>query len=237
MQAIILAGGKGTRLLPYTKKIPKPLLPIDDIPIIEIIIRQLKVHGFDTIILAVGHMHHLFQSFFEDGSKFGVKISYTVESKPLGTAGALSKCFSKLDENFLMMNGDILTTLDFQNLMNFHIKESSDFTIATHNRTVKIDYGVLESDNSKNLLRYIEKPHYDYMVSMGINIVNKSSIKKYIRKEKYLDIPDLVKELIKYKSKILCYKETCDWLDIGRVDDYEKASSVFLRNKNKYLID
>jgi len=237
MQAIILAGGKGTRLLPYTKTIPKPLLPIDDIPIIEIIIRQLKVHGFDTIIIAVGHMHHLFQSFFEDGSKFGVKISYTIESTPLGTAGALSKCFSELEENFLMMNGDILTTLNFQNLMNFHIKKNNDFSIATHNRTVKIDYGVLKSDNSNNLLRYIEKPHYDYMVSMGINIVKKSSIKKFINEEKYLDIPDLVKELIKNKSKILCYKETCDWLDIGRVDDYEEASSILLRNKNKYLID
>ncbi len=237
MQAIILAGGKGTRLLPYTKTIPKPLLPIEDIPIIEIIIRQLKVHGFNSIILAVGHMHHLFQSFFEDGSKFGVKISYTVENIPLGTAGALSKCFSELEENFLMMNGDILTTLNFQNLMNFHTKENNDFSIATHNRTVKIDYGVLESDNSNNLLRYIEKPHYDYKVSMGINIVRKSSIKKYIDEEKYLDIPDLVKELLKNKSKILCYKENCDWLDIGRVDDYEEASSIFLRNKKKYLID
>ena len=112
-----------------------------------------------------------------------------------------------------------------------YLKENNDFSIATHNRTVKIDYGVLESDNSKNLLRYIEKPHYDYMVSMGINIVKKSSIKKYIDEEKYLDIPDLVKELITNKSKILCYKETCDWLDIGRVDDYEKASSSNLSNK------
>ena len=237
MQAIILAGGKGTRLLPYTKTIPKPLLPIGDIPIIEIIIRQLKVQGFDSIILAVGHMHHLFQSFFEDGSKFGVNISYTVESKPLGTAGAISKCFLNLDENFLIMNGDILTTLNFQNLMNFHLEEKNDFSIAVHNRTVKIDYGVLETDNSNNIQRYIEKPHYDYTVSMGINVVKKSSIKNYIKEEKYLDIPDLVKELIKNKSKILCYKESCDWLDIGRVDDYKDASSIFIKNKKKYLLD
>ena len=235
MQAIILAGGKGTRLHPYTKSIPKPLLPIGEIPIIEIIIRQLKEHGFKSCILAVGHMHHLFQAFFEDGKKFGIKISYSIESSPLGTAGVLGNCLDELEDNFLIMNGDILTTLNFSKLMLFHKNQKNDFSISIHNRKVDIDYGVMEIGENDNLLRYIEKPQYDYKVSMGINVIRKESIKNLILNSTYLDIPDLVKKMIIKKLKVFCYHEECDWLDIGRFDDYEKATSIFKKNKKKYL--
>lgn len=238
MQAIILAGGKGTRLHPYTKNIPKPLLPVGDHPIVEIIIKQLKQHGFKSIILAVGHMHHLFSAFFEqNGDQYGIDIQFAIEDKPLGTAGVLSNCIDLLDEDFLIINGDILTTLNYQSFAKYHIGMNNDFTIAVHERTVDIDYGVLEFDKKNKLKKYIEKPKYNYQVSMGINMLRKKSVINYIKFNEYLDVPDLVKKMLNDDQKIERYSENCDWLDIGRPDDYEKASSIFNKEKNKYFND
>ena len=147
MKAVILAGGKGTRLKPYTTVFPKPLMPINDKPILEIVIRQLKSHAFDDVIITVGHLAELIVTFFGDGSKFGVKIEYSREDKPLGTAGGLGLVKDELNETFLMMNGDVLTTLDYSDLVSYHKRNDAIATIALKKRDVKIDFVVVEIDD------------------------------------------------------------------------------------------
>ena len=235
MQALILAGGKGTRLMPYTANLPKPLVPIDDIPILEVIIKQLKFYGVKKIIMAVGHLHHLIEAYFKDGSDFGISIKYSLEIKPLGTAGPISLVIDDLDNNFIVLNGDLLTSIDFAEIYNNHIKEKASATIATFRRQVNIDFGVLELDEKSELKKYIEKPTFDYKVSMGINVFNKVSIKKFLKKNKYLDIPNLMMMLKKNGHKVLCHEQDCKWVDIGRVEDYEIANQVFTENKKIFL--
>jgi NDP-mannose synthase len=235
MQAVILAGGKGTRLRPYTTVLPKPLMPIGDMPIMEIVLRQLKLAGFDSVILAVGYMHHLFESFFQDGARYGLKITYSFEDEPLGTAGPLSLILDRLEENFLVMNGDLLTTLNYKNLFDNHLQSKSAATIALHRRTVNIDFGVIKYDEDNRLIGYSEKPSYDYDVSMGVNVLNKASISKVVNAGSYLDIPDLMMYLKARGELVTCYREECDWLDIGRVDDYQLAVDLFEKNKSKFL--
>jgi NDP-mannose synthase len=232
MQAIILAGGKGSRLKPFTTNFPKPLVPIDDIPILEIILKQLKYYGVKDVVLAVNHMADLIMAFFKNGEKLGLNISYSVESEPLGTAGPIS-IVKNLDENFLVLNGDVLTTLNFKSFFNFHKKKKTISTIATFNKEVKIDLGVLET-NGDVFDDYIEKPTYNFTVSMGIYVFNKSIV-QYLEKGTPLDIPDLILKLKENKEEICCYKGDYDWLDIGRVDDYEMATKIFKEQKSKYL--
>jgi NDP-sugar pyrophosphorylase family protein len=170
MKAVILAGGKGTRLKPYTTVFPKPLMPIGDKPILEIVVRQLKSHGFEELIMAVGHLAELIMTFFNNGSKYGVKIKYTREDKPLGTAGPLALMKGELNESFLMINGDVLTTLNYSDLIDYHKKNGAIATIALNKRTVKIDFGVPEVDKANNIVGYTEKPGIEYLVSMGVYV-------------------------------------------------------------------
>ncbi len=235
MQALILAGGKGTRLRPYTAIMPKPLMPIGDMPILEILIRQLKEQGVDSIILAVGYLHHMIEAYFEDGKKFGIPITYSLENEPLGTAGPIKLVLKDLDENFLVLNGDLLTTINFSNLFNAHLEAKAAATIAAFKRTVDIDFGVLEINEKSELENYSEKPIFDFDVSMGINVFNKSAIEGIIEDLDYIDIPDLMMELNKEKKKIFCYQEDCDWLDIGRIEDYNTAVDIFESNKKSFL--
>lgn len=222
MKAVILAGGKGTRLKPYTTVFPKPLMPIGDKPILEIVVRQLKSYGFNEIIMAVGHLAELIMTFFNDGSKYGVKIKYTREDKPLGTAGPLALMKDKLNEPFLMMNGDVLTTLDYSDLVNYHKRNEAIATIALKKRDVKIDFGVVELDDSNSIVGYSEKPKIDYLVSMGIYVFE-PRVLEYIRPNEYLDFPDLIKELISNGETVKGYVYDEYWLDIGRPNDYERA--------------
>ena len=235
MQALILAGGKGTRLRPYTAIMPKPLMPIGDMPILEILIRQLKEQGVDSIILAVGYLHHMIEAYFEDGKKFDIPITYSLENEPLGTAGPIKLVLKDLDENFLVLNGDLLTTINFSNLFNAHLEAKAAATIAAFKRTVDIDFGVLEINEKSELENYSEKPIFDFDVSMGINVFNKSAIEGIIEDLDYIDIPDLMMELNKEKKKIFCYQEDCDWLDIGRIEDYNTAVDIFESNKKSFL--
>lgn len=235
MQAIILAGGKGTRLMPYTANLPKPLMPIDDIPILEILVRQLKIYGVEKIIIAVGYLHHMIEEYFGNGSSYGVSISYSLEKEALGTAGPISLVMNDLEENFLVLNGDLLTTINFSNIFDAHIKSKAAATISTFSRKVNIDFGVLELNKNSELEKYIEKPTYDYKVSMGINVFRKNSIKSFIKKGQYLDIPNLMMALRSNGKKVFCYEEDCSWLDIGRVDDYKDAVTVFSKNKKIFL--
>ena len=235
MQALILAGGKGTRLMPYTANMPKPLMPVDDIPILEILVRQLKARGIKKIIMAVGYLNHMIEAYFGDGSNFGISIKYSLEKKPLGTAGPIGLIYDDLDENFIVLNGDLLTTINFKNIYKAHLNKKAAATIATFPRKVLIDFGVLELNDKDELESYTEKPTYDYKVSMGINVFNKKAIESFVKKNEYLDIPKLMMLLKKNGDKVFCYHEDCKWLDIGRIDDYQQAVKIFSKNKKVFL--
>jgi len=233
MQAVILAGGKGIRLRPYTTVLPKPLMPIGDYPILEVVIRQLKKFGFNRIILSVGHQHELFMAFFGNGEKWGIKINYFIEDEPLGTAAPI-KYIQNLDDNFLLMNGDILTDLNYNELMEYHKNKGGVITIATHNRVQKIDYGVLEYNMNNILTAYKEKPQFNYSVSMGIYILSKKTV-DLIPERVYFDFPSLVLEALQNEKKVICFPYDGYWMDIGRIDDYENAIDDFEKMKGKLL--
>lgn len=235
MQAVILAGGKGTRLRPYTTVIPKPLMPVGDMPILEIILRQLKRAGVSEVIVAVGYMGQLIEAFFQDGARLGLKITYSFEEQALGTAGPLALVRDRLQENFLVMNGDLLTTLDYGKLFQAHLAAGAAATIGTYEREVKIDFGVLETDDKGRLARYIEKPTYRFQVSMGVNILNRAKASQFLERGKYLDIPDLMTRLQSQGETVLCHREPCYWLDIGRLDDYQTAMDIFESRRAEFL--
>lgn len=211
-------------------------MPVGDKPILEIIINQLKTGGFDSVILAVGHLHHMIEAHFQDGSKYGLSIEYSIETKRLGTAGPMGLVMDKLSDNFLVMNGDLLTNLDYANLMSFHLRRNAAASIAVQKRTVNIDYGVLDFDTNKQLVDYREKPHLDYFVSMGINAIRKTSIQALVNGEDFFDIPDLMKTLVTNGQSVCCYESECDWLDIGRPDDYHAAMETFEQNPEKFQV-
>lgn len=223
MKVVVLAGGKGTRLRPYTTVFPKPLMPVGEKPILEIIIDQLKSHGLKDIIITVGYLGDLLINFFGDGSKLDINVEYSKESYPLGTAGGLGLIKEKLKETFLMMNGDILTTLNYADLINYHKENGAVATVALKNRDVYIDFGVVGIDSTNSIKEYTEKPTLNYLVSMGIYVFE-PRILKYINTGEKLDFPDLVKILIANGETVKGYVFNDYWLDIGRPDDYEKAN-------------
>lgn len=233
MKAVILAGGRGTRLYPYTNILPKPLMPIDDMPILEVIIRQLKNAGIEEIILTVGHLSELLKAFFGDGKQFGVNIHYSYEEKPLGTAGPLG-LIKNLDETFLVLNGDVLTDICFAELIDFHQKEKAMATIAMHKRSEKIDLGVILCDGGSTVVGYVEKPTYDYQVSMGIYVFDPALI-KYIQPGRYLDFPNLVHKLLGEEEKVAGYLFDGYWQDLGRKDDYERATKDFVNMRERFF--
>ncbi|MGA1979146.1 MAG: sugar phosphate nucleotidyltransferase [Sedimentisphaerales bacterium] len=235
MKAVILAGGKGTRLRPYTTVFPKPLVPVGDMPILEIVLRQLKRNGIEEITLAVGHLAGLIKAFFGNGEKLGLNITYSMEDKPLGTVGPLS-LIDGLVSDFLVMNGDLLTTLSYSDLIDKHKEKKAMATIAVHRRDVKIDLGVLKFNEESNVTEYIEKPTYHYWVSMGVYVFS-PDILKYAEKNKYLDFPDLIHILLEKEKKVYGYQSNDYWLDIGRQDDYQEAIEVFESKKHLFLGD
>ena len=233
MKAIILAGGKGKRLAPYTTILPKPLMPLGDMSIIEIVIRQLSYYGIKDITLAVGYLSELIMTFCSDGKKFGTTIDYSYEEEPLGTAGPLS-LIHKPSEAFLVMNGDILTSLNYKELFSYHNKSKNLATIVTYKRDEKIEFGVIKSDSNNQVLEYIEKPINNYNVSTGIYIFE-PKVLDYINVGMYMNLPDLIKILIDNKQKVGCYNLSGHWLDIGRRDDYEVAIQNFADNRAEFL--
>ena len=172
MQAIIMAGGQGTRLRPYTNILPKPLLPIGNKSILDINIKQLAKSGIDNVIIAVGYLGEIIETVIGNGDKYGIKINYSYEDKPLGTVGGLALMKNLLEDQFIVMNGDILHTLDFEILFNDHINSKRHVTITTYTQKHTVRLGVLELQD-KNIIEYIEKPTNEYVVSMGIYVLNK----------------------------------------------------------------
>ena len=233
MKAVILAGGKGTRLAPYTTVFPKPLLPIDEIPILEIVLRQLAYYGFDDATLAVGYLAELLMAYCGDGNKFGLKIDYSREEQPLGTAGPIS-LVENLDETFLVMNGDLLTTLDYNQLHRYHLERGAIATLAAYHREVQIDFGVVEADENNWVQDYIEKPTYHYSVCTGVYIFE-PEILDFIPFNQKLDLPELILNLIDNGQRVNVYKFDGYWLDIGRHDDYEMATKEFAAHRNIFL--
>ena len=233
MKAVVLAGGKGARLAPYTNILPKPLMPIGDIPILEVLIRQMKRYGIEEIILTVGHLSELLRTFFQEGSRFGVRISYSYEEEPLGTAGPLAMV-DGLNDTFLVTNGDVLTTLNLDDLIDFHRQQDAAATIAMYNRSVRIDLGVIECNGNYEIENYVEKPTLEYTVSMGIYVFE-PKVLGYIPRGAYLDFPDLVLKLIESGEKVVGFPFDGYWQDLGRQDDYEQATSDFEEMKEEFL--
>jgi NDP-sugar pyrophosphorylase family protein len=231
-RAIILAGGRGTRLRPYTVVLPKPLMPIGDYPILEVVIRQLVRHGFDHITLAVNHQAELIRAFFGDGSRWNVRIDYSLESEPLGTIGPL-RLISDLPKHFLVMNGDVLTDLDFTEFYDNHSAADRLFTIASYKRIHQIDYGVLDCDPSGLLAGFHEKPTRSYDVSMGIYMVA-HEILRYVPSKSY-GFDHLMLDLLADKRDIFVESFIGYWLDIGRPDDYMRAIEEFEDMKDRFL--
>lgn len=223
MKAVILAGGKGTRLKPYTTVFPKPLMPIGDRPILEIIIRQLRSQGLRDIIITVGHLGELIMTFFGDGNQLEVNIKYSKEDEPLGTAGCLELIKKELKETFIMINGDILTTLNFSELINYHKRNGAIATIALKKREIYIDFGIVELDRSNSIKGYTEKPTINHLVSMGVYVFEPRVV-EYIKPGQKLDFPELIKVLISRGEVVKGFVFDGYWLDIGRTEDYEKAN-------------
>ncbi len=232
-KAVVLAGGKGRRLEPYTRIIPKPLMPIGDKPILEIILKQMKRAGIREVTLTVGHLADLMRLFFQDGSRFGLKINYAQEKTPLGTSGPLANV-EGLDSTFLVTNGDVLTTLDLDDLFAFHKARGGIATIATHKRKIDINLGVVDLDGDSRVVDYHEKPTIDYLVSMGIYVFE-PRILDYIPKDQYLDFPDLVLKLVAAGEKVSGYVFRGYWEDLGRPDDYDRASTDFEKMRAQFL--
>jgi NDP-sugar pyrophosphorylase family protein len=221
MEAVILAGGKGTRLRPYTTILPKPLMPVGERPILEVVIGQLRVAGIKKITMAVNHMADLIMAFFGNGERFGVKITYSIEDKPLGTVGPI-KLIKDLPESFIVMNGDILTDIDYADLYAKHLDSGADLTIATYQRDNKIDFGVLEIESGR-LTGFHEKPVYLFNVSMGIYVFNRVLLSR-VPTNQHFGIDNLVLAMLADKHPINTYLFRGYWLDIGRPDDFDQAN-------------
>ncbi len=235
MKAVILAGGKGTRLAPYTTVLPKPLVPVDDMPVLEVVIRQLIRAGFLDITLTLGHLGTLIRAFLEahQGLTREATVRFVEEEQPTGTAGSLT-LVPGLDDTFLVMNGDILTTLDYGRLVECHKRSGAALTIAGHRKHVKIDLGVLHLDpGGTRVVGYEEKPEFDYPVSMGV-YVYEPRVLPYIPRDTYFDFPSLVLKLLEAGETVACHPSDDIWLDIGRHEDHAAAQAVFEEHRTQF---
>jgi len=237
VRAVILAGGRGTRLAPYTTVFPKPLVPVGEYPIIEIILRQLQAQGVRRVTLAVGYLSSLLRAYLDQrkGVFDSLEIDYVSEEAPTGTAGALGFMPDLVSEEFfLVMNGDVLTTIDLAEMIRHHQQSGSDLTIATAARSVDVDLGVLDIDSDGRVVGYREKPKLEYEVSMGIYLYSPRAL-SWIEKGVYLDFPTLILKMIAEGQRVVSYRTDCLWLDIGRHDDYVRAVEIFQQHEDDFL--
>ena len=232
-RAVVLAGGLGTRLRPYTVVLPKPLMPVGEYPILEIVVRQLARHGFDHVTLAVNHQAELIKAFFGDGSKWNLRIDYSLEDKPLGTMAPL-RLIGDLPDNFLVMNGDILTDLDFAAFHEAHASAGELFTISSFRREHKVDYGVLQADATHGLVDFQEKPTHHFEVSMGVYMLSRNVL-AYIPAEGPFGFDGLMRTLLAARRTVRVRTYSGYWLDIGRADDYMRAIDEFGAMQERFL--
>ncbi len=233
LRAVILAGGKGTRLMPFTVNFPKPLVPLGDKPILEVLVARLLHFGITDITLTLGHLGELIKAYFHHRQQVTQRMTlrYVEEEEPTGTAGSLA-LVPGLTDTFLAMNGDLLTDLDLDALVDFHRTQQAQLTIATHARRVKIDLGVLEFDDAYRVTGYVEKPESTYRVSMGI-YVYEPTVLRHIKRDEHLDFPDLVLRLLAAGERVCAYPADCLWLDIGRPDDYARAQELYAEKREE----
>lgn len=221
-RAVVLAGGKGARLLPYTALLPKPLVPIGEKPILDFVLRSLKKSGFKRVTICVGHLAELIQAYFGDGRKWGIELDYSIEDKPLSTIGPLAYV-DDLGEDFLVMNGDVLTDLNLASVFHAHRRSGVDLTVATHRREQPINYGVLQYDpKSRRLLSFEEKPTLPYDVSMGVYVLNRRCL-DHVKRGKSFGFDQLVCRLLEIGRPVGSHPYAGRWLDVGRPEDYDLA--------------
>jgi len=235
MQAVIMAGGNGSRLHPYTSVIPKPLIPINNVPIIEIIVKQLRHYGFSKISIALGYLAELIKAFLGDGSKYGLHIDYSIEATPLGTISPLT-LLQDLESTILVMNADLLTTLDYRAFMDFHRAQSAAVTIGTCCKAIPTDLGVVETNGEYRLRQYLEKPEIKINVSMGVYAFE-SRLLAYLPKDQPVHFPDFINQLIQRGENVIGYPFKGYWLDIGRHCDYDRAVREFNQIRGELHID
>jgi NDP-mannose synthase len=226
LTTVVLAGGRGTRLAPYTSILPKPLMPIGDRSILEVVVGQLEEAGIVDIHFCVGYLAHLIEAVFDSRQNGHVNITYVHEQEALGTAGPL-RLVDGLDSTFMVMNGDVLSTIDYANLVGFHREHGNALTIATHERSIKIDYGMLHLDEDSQVRAYDEKPTISSRVSMGIYVMEPEVI-EHVPEDEYFDFPDLVRVLLAHGERVGAYAHDGMWFDIGRREDYERATDAWL---------
>lgn len=233
-RAVVLAGGQGSRLRPYTVVLPKPLMPIGEYPILEVILRQLAGQGFDQVTLAVNYQAEIVRAFCGDGSRWGIRIDYSLETVPLSTIAPLC-LIHDLPETFLLMNGDVLTDLPMQKLYEEHVSQKRQFTVAASERTNIVDYGVLHASENR-LIGFEEKPTFQYLVSMGVYIMSRSLLERVPKGQKY-GFDDLMLDMLARKESVHVERYAGYWLDIGRVDDYMRAVDEFSDRRKQLLPD
>lgn len=234
-QAVVMAGGKGTRLHPYSALFPKPLMPLNDMPVLELLLRQMKCAGITDVILAVNHLSHLLEAFFRDGERLGLNIRYRLEDQPLGTAGALGAMLDDLDDAFFVTNGDLLTTLSLEHMMDAHRDSGADVSIGVFEREVKIDFGLIEIDERSRMTAYREKPKSTHFVSMGVYALSREAVRQHLVPNEYLDMPNLITKVKASGGDVNCFHEDCVWLDIGRPDDFALAQQMFVQDRSLFL--
>lgn len=219
-------------MAPYTKVLPKGLLPVGEQPMLEILVKQLRQHGFTRIIMACGYRANFIQSYFGNGSAWNVSITYQVEAEPLGTAGPL-KTIPDLSEPFLLINCDVLTTLSFRKLWEFHASADSLLTVAAQQKPIPIEFGVLETEGDR-VVRFVEKPVHNARVNMGIYVME-PDVLDYIPEKQFFDIPDLIHALLADNKPVRHYENEALWIDVGRPADFTKANELYHRWKHLLL--
>jgi NDP-sugar pyrophosphorylase family protein len=233
MQAVIMAGGRGTRLDPYTTVLPKPLMPLSDRPIVDVILRQLVGAGVEAISISVGHLGSLIESWINQQGDYGIPISFVYEDHPLGTAGSLAK-IEKLDGTFLAMNGDILTTLRYRDLVEHHRRSGAVATMAVTDRAVEVEYGLVHADEKGHVIDLEEKPHIPYTVSMGVYAFE-AAITRHIGPGERVDFPDLLLRAKAAGDLVVTYPFKGYWRDIGNREDYAAAIEDFAADKERFI--
>jgi NDP-sugar pyrophosphorylase family protein len=223
MEAVILAGGKGTRLKPYTTTIPKPLVPVGERPILGIVLEQLRSAGVKKVTLTVNHMSELIMAFFGSGERFGLQIEYSLEDKPLSTVAPV-KLIKNLPEHFIVMNGDLLTDIDFAGFYDYHVKSGCELTVATYQRDAVIDFGVIDVDrDTHRAIGFREKPAYHFDVSTGVYVYSRCVLDR-VPDDRSYGFDNLMLDMLKDGAPVNIYEHKGYWLDIGRPDDYEQAN-------------
>jgi NDP-mannose synthase len=225
-QAVVLAGGQGMRLRPFTHVLPKPLLPIGETPILDVVLKRLAADGCTRVTLAVGYLGHMIELYCGSGERWGLDIDYFREETPLGTVGALGVMDGIPDAPFVVMNGDVLSDLSFAELLQSHEREDPELTIASFNRTVRDELGIIEIDGGRRVVGYHEKPEHRYLVSMGIYVLTPAAVELVPTGER-MDFPDLVQALLQADRKVHSHVHDGYWMDLGRPDDFARANDEF----------